>query len=96
MTSNRCNICEKMYDTKSITNEDNHCFCNNCYIWLTTVPESFGPMCSNCEMNEVAKTHLCGFNDWCEHCDRSLWSTAEKEISNEMVTISTVNVTNPE
>jgi hypothetical protein len=33
-------------------------------------------MCSNCGKYEVAKTHLCGFNDWCEECDTSLWSTA--------------------
>jgi len=36
-------------------------------------------MCSNCDKYEVAKTHLCGFKDWCEECDTSLWSTRDKD-----------------
>ena len=41
-------------------------------------------MCSNCGKYEVAKTHLCGFNDWCEECDTSLWSTANEVTANEV------------
>lgn len=41
-------------------------------------------MCSNCEKYEVAKTHLCGFNDWCEECDTSLWSTRNEVTVNEV------------
>jgi hypothetical protein len=43
-------------------------------------------MCSNCNKNEVATTHFCGFEDWCEECDRSLWSTRD-----EMITTTTTN-----
>ena len=32
----------------------------------------------------MAKTHLCGFNDWCEECDTSLWSTRNEETANEV------------
>ena len=45
-------------------------------------------MCSNCDKCEVAKTHLCGFKDWCEECDTSLWSTANEVTANEVTTIT--------
>jgi hypothetical protein len=48
-------------------------------------------MCSNCEKYEVAKTHLCGFNDWCEECDTSLWSTAN-DVTVNGVTVNGVTV----
>ena len=40
-------------------------------------------LCANCDENEVAKIHLCGYKDWCEECDTSLWSTRDKS-SNEV------------
>lgn len=45
---------------------------------------NFNKICSNCDKYEVAKTHLCGFNDWCEECDTSLWSTRNEETTNEV------------
>ena len=45
---------------------------------------NFNKICSNCDKYEVAKTHLCGFNDWCEECDTSLWSTRNEETANEV------------
>jgi len=36
------------------------------------------PMCSNCDKNVITKLSLCGFNDWCEECDTSLWSTRDE------------------
>ena len=46
-------------------------------------------MCSNCGKYEVAKTHLCGFNDWCEECDISLWSTRDETTTNEVTSTTT-------
>ena len=46
-------------------------------------------MCSNCGKYEVAKTQLCGFNDWCEECDISLWSTANEVATNIVATTTT-------
>ncbi len=33
-------------------------------------------MCSNCAQNPVGTCAVkCGFSDWCQECDQSLWST---------------------
>jgi len=41
----------------------------------------------------VAKTHLCGFTDWCEECDTSLWSTRNEVTANIVTTnIVTANI----
>ena len=45
---------------------------------------NFNKICSNCDKYEVAKTHLCGFKDWCEECDTSLWSTRNEVTANEV------------
>ena len=36
-------------------------------------------MCSNCKRRPVARVVQCGFNDWCEHCDQSLFSSWQAE-----------------
>ena len=36
-------------------------------------------MCSNCKRRPVARVVQCGFNDWCEHCDLSLFSHWQAE-----------------
>ena len=45
-------------------------------------------MCSNCSKYEVTKTRLCGFNDWCEECDTSLWSTRDVTTTATTTTIN--------
>jgi hypothetical protein len=47
--------------------------------------------CANCDKNEVATTHFCGYKDWCEECDTSLWSTRD-----DNVTTTTTTTTNDE
>ena len=46
-------------------------------------------MCLNCNNCEVAKTHLCGFKDWCEECDTSLWSTRDVTTTTTTATATT-------
>lgn len=56
-------------------------------------------MCSNCDKREVAKTHLCGFTDWCEECDISLWSTRDETTTtttNDEVTANEVTANKDE
>jgi hypothetical protein len=34
-------------------------------------------LCSNCKCEPVAREVKCGFEDWCERCDQTLFSTRE-------------------
>ena len=36
-------------------------------------------MCNNCKCRPVAREVMCGFDDWCERCDLSLYSTRQYE-----------------
>ena len=80
-TSLCCDLCERKLDVQKIIKNGNYCHCKSCYTWLNTVPEPKKKMnmCSNCELRPVAKTHLCGFTDWCEYCDATLWSTKDDD-----------------
>jgi hypothetical protein len=45
-------------------------------IKLAVVPDPTQlQLCSNCKCEPVAREVLCGFQDWCERCDQSLFST---------------------
>jgi|LauGreDrversion4_2_1035121.scaffolds.fasta_scaffold185946_1 hypothetical protein len=35
--------------------------------------------CSNCKCQPAASGGKCGFEDWCQRCDLSLWSTRQYE-----------------
>jgi hypothetical protein len=80
-----CDLCERKLESKNIIKNGIYCHCKSCYTWLNTVPEPEPQpikkmnMCSNCELRPVAKTHLCGFTDWCQYCDATLWSTKDDE-----------------
>jgi hypothetical protein len=49
-------------------------------------------MCSNCHKYEVAKTQFCGYKDWCEQCDISLWSTRETTPASTIATTTTIKI----
>ncbi len=80
-----CDLCERKLESKNIIKNGIYCHCKSCYAWLNTVPEPEPEpikktnMCSNCKINPVAKKHLCGFTDWCEYCDATLWSTKDDD-----------------
>lgn len=79
-----CDLCEKNINVQNIIKNGNYWHCNSCYNWLTAVPKpETKAICSNCEINPVGEKHLCGFTDWCEFCDVSLWSMRDNDKSYE-------------
>ena len=69
-----CDMCEREFFNNEEVIQG---LCKMCYIWMTKKEPI--PMCSNCQTNPVAEKQLCGFTDWCEICDTTLWSVADND-----------------
>lgn len=69
-----CDMCEREFFNNEEVIQG---FCKMCYLWMTEKKKI--PMCSNCHTNPVAEKQLCGFTDWCEVCDSTLWSVADND-----------------
>ena len=80
-----CDICERMFDKSQMVQG---IFCKMCYFWMTEKKNV--PRCSNCHIYPVAEKQLCGFTDWCEVCDSTLWSVADNDQNKQENTITDI------
>ena len=69
-----CDMCDREFFNKEEVIQG---FCKMCYIWMTEKKNV--QRCSNCHIYPVAEKQLCGFTDWCEICDSTLWSAADND-----------------
>lgn len=79
-----CDMCEMKFDKYQMVQG----FCKICYNWMTDKKKM--PKCSNCHIYPVAEKQLCGFTDWCEICDSTLWSTADNDQNKHTDTLTDI------